>query len=306
MNRVFFVELQPIFVDRMESAAQPPTEIFSTMSWAAGLILGLLEHRLRGENRVRRDPHPYESELVMSEYRRYSIPPEHAGHTRVLTSGCRHATTAAQAQAGASALIAARILLTTDAVGDPSPLLLDHGGADGADTAVWQAAGDAAPGWETVCHPAQWNTHVFEKPQFEPGDAEQDVNLCPPRHRGTDRCLMAGHRRNSAMIALGPKLLLAMPTASKAQARELGRSRGTWGCVDAAQRAGIPTLIVWSPDGGVSTPFRLFWSDELTAQMITSHWSLRHLHARELASPATATLAVNSIDLAEAAVEVPF
>ncbi|MET3959879.1 hypothetical protein ABIE52_006814 [Rhodococcus sp. OAS809] len=243
----------------------------------------------------------------MPEYRIYSIPPEHVGRTRVLTSGCRHAGSAAQSRAGTLALTAARILLTTDAVVDPAPLLLDHGGADGADTAVWQAAGDAAPGWETVCHPAQWNTHVFDMPTFTPDDAEQSVNLCPPRHRERTKCAMAGHRRNSAMIALGPKLLLAMPTTSKAQAQEQGRSRGTWGCVDAALRAGIPTLIVWSPDGGERTPFRLFWSDERTAQMITSHWSLRHLHARELAgSTATAALAVNSIDLAEAAVEVPF
>ncbi|OUS97421.1 hypothetical protein [Rhodococcus sp. NCIMB 12038] len=243
----------------------------------------------------------------MSDYQIYSIPPEHAGRMRVLTSGCRHATSPAQAQAGALALIAARILLTTDAVTDPTPLLLDHGGAGGADTAVWQAAGETTPGWETVAHPAQWHTHVFTQPQFAPSDPEQSVSLCPARHRDVARCAMAGHRRNSAMIALAPKLLLAMPTASKAQAQELGRSRGTWGCVDAAQRAGIPTLIVWSPDSGERTPFRLFWSDEMTAHMITSHWALRHIHARECApSTATAALAVNSLDLAEAAVEVPF
>lgn len=243
----------------------------------------------------------------MSDYQIYSIPPEHAGRTRVLTSGCRHAASPAQAQAGVAALTAARILLTNDTVVDPTPLLLDHGGAGGADTAVWQAAGDSIPGWETVAHPAQWGTHVFEQPQFAPSDPEQSVSLCPARHHGTDRCAMAGHRRNAAMIALAPKLLLAMPTASKAQAKELGRSRGTWGCVDAAQRAGIPTLIVWSPDGGERTPFRLFWSDEKTAHMVTSHWAMRHIHARELAgSTPAAALAVNSIDLTEAAVEVPF
>lgn len=207
----------------------------------------------------------------MSEYRIYSIPHEHAGLTRVLTSGCRRATSPAQAQAGTAALIATRTLLTSDTVTDPTPLLLDHGGAGGADTVVWQAAGDAAPGWETVAHPAQWETHVFTSPQFAPGDPEQDVSLCPTRHRGATRCAMAGHRRNSAMIALAPKLLLAMPTAPKAQAKELGRSRGTWGCVDAAVRAGIPCLIVWSPDGGENTPFRLFWSDDTTARLMTSH-----------------------------------
>lgn len=243
----------------------------------------------------------------MSDYRIYSIPPEHAGRRRVLTSGCRHATSAAQAAAGAQALIAARILLDDDTVCDPTPLLLDHGGAGGADTAVWKAAGDAAPGWETVSHPAQWDTHVFTTPPFTTGDPEQSVSLCPPRHAGTERCTMAGHRRNAAMIALRPKLLLAMPTASRNQAAQLGRSKGTWGCVDAAVRAGIPTLIVWSPDGGERTPFRLFWSDERTAAMVTTHWSLRFVHARESADgAATARLAAHSISLTEAAVEVPF
>lgn len=242
----------------------------------------------------------------MSDYRIYSIPSEHAGRTRVLTSGCRHASTAAQAQAGVLALSAARILLTTDNTAPTQPLLLDHGGARGADTDVWQAAGDSTPGWETVCHPAQWDTHVFDMPQFDAHTPEQTVSLCPPRHRDADRCAMAGHRRNAAMIALAPALLLAMPTASKQQAQELGRSRGTWGCVDAAVRAGIPTLIVWSADGGQTKPFRLFWSDEKTAQMITNHWSLRYLHARERACAATAAVATHSISLAQAAIDVPF
>ncbi|MGB3676595.1 MAG: hypothetical protein WA988_19365, partial [Candidatus Nanopelagicales bacterium] len=200
------------------------------------------------------------SELVMPEYQIYSIPPDHAGCIRVLTSGCRHATSAAQSHAGVLALTAARTLLTTGTEVDRTPLLLDHGGANGADTEVWQAAGDSAPSWETVCHPAQWNTHVFDPPAIAPGAAERSISLCPPGHRDTAKCAMAGHRRNSAMISLAPKLLLAMPTVSKGQAKEQGRSRGTWGCVDAAVRAGIPTLIVWSPDGGERTPFRLFWS----------------------------------------------
>ncbi|KQU35711.1 MULTISPECIES: hypothetical protein [Nocardiaceae] len=243
----------------------------------------------------------------MSDYRIYSIPPEHAGRRRVLTSGCRHATSEAQAAAGAQALIAARILLDDDTVSDPQPLLLDHGGAGGADTAVWKAAGDATPGWETVCHPAQWGTHIFTMPNFAADDPEQRVSLCPPRHVGTDVCVMAGHRRNAAMIALAPKLLLAMPTVSRNQAPQLGRSKGTWDCVDSAVRAGIPTLIVWSPDGGQRTPFRLFWSDDTTARMVTTHWSLRFLHARESAgSTANSRLAARSISLADAAVEVPF
>lgn len=166
--------------------------------------------------------------------------PEHAGRRRVLTSGCRHATSEAQAAAGAQALIAARILLDDDTVSDSQPLLLDHGGAGGADTAVWKAAGDATPGWETVCHPAQWGTHIFTMPNFAADDPEQRVSLCPPRHVGTDVCVMAGHRRNAAMIALAPKLLLAMPTVSRNQAPQLGRSKGTWDCVDSAVRAGSP------------------------------------------------------------------
>ncbi|MEW1881931.1 hypothetical protein AB0O58_19810 [Rhodococcus sp. NPDC080181] len=243
----------------------------------------------------------------MSDYRIYSIPPEHAGRRRVLTSGCRHATSDTQVAAGAQALIAARTLINADTVSDPQPLLLDHGGAGGADTAVWKAAGDASPGWETVSHPAQWDAHVFTMPDFADRDPEQSVSLCPPRHVGTDRCAMAGHRRNAAMIALEPKLLLAMPTASRSQAAQLGRSKGTWGCVDSAVRAGIPTLIVWSPDGGQRTPFRLFWSDDTTARMVTTHWSWRFIHARESAgSTATSRLAAHSISLADAAVEVPF
>lgn len=243
----------------------------------------------------------------MPDYRSYSIPSEHIGRTRVLTSGCRHASTSAQAEAGILALNAARILLTPSPAADRPPLLLDHGGAGGADTAVWQAAADRTPGWEAVCHPAQWNTHVFELPDFAPDSPEQTVSLCPARHRGLDKCAMAGHRRNAAMIALRPRLLLAMPTVSKTRATEIGRSRGTWGCVDAAVRAGIPTLIVWSPDGGVNTAFRLFWSDEKTDRMIAEHWALRHLYGLEQSeSTAVAAEPSRSISLAEAAVDVPF
>lgn len=239
----------------------------------------------------------------MSQYQIYRVPPEHTGIRRVLTSGCRKAETPAHAAAGLLALIAARTILTGPKDTDVERLICDHGGAGGADTIVWEAAATQLGGWLPIAHPAQWDTHIFESPKFAPDDPEQSVSICPPGHRGNSRCRMAGHRRNSAMIALAPQMLLAMPTAPRGRARELKRSTGTWGCVDAAIRAGVPTFIVWSADPATQ-PFRLFWADERTQALITEHHLLGARHREELASGVP--LADKSIDLTTAANWPPF
>lgn len=50
----------------------------------------------------------------------------------------------------------------------------------------------------------------------------------------------AGPIRNKQMVELGADLCLAFPDHPKGEG-----SRGTWNCVDLAQQAGIPVLVVW-------------------------------------------------------------
>ena len=47
--------------------------------------------------------------------------------------------------------------------------------------------------------------------------------------------------RNKQMVELGADLCLAFPDHPKG-----GGSRGTWNCIDLAQQAGIPVLVVWN------------------------------------------------------------
>lgn len=51
----------------------------------------------------------------------------------------------------------------------------------------------------------------------------------------------AGPIRNKQMVKLGADLCLAFPDHPKGRG-----SRGTWNCIDLAQQAGIPVLVVWN------------------------------------------------------------
>ena len=81
--------------------------------------------------------------------------------------------------------------------------VLVHGCAKGADTMAAYIA--LSLGWEVEGHPADWDTH---------GKA-------------------AGHIRNHQMVKLGADVCLAFP---------LGESRGTRGCMKAAEKAGIKVI----------------------------------------------------------------
>lgn len=92
-----------------------------------------------------------------------------------------------------------------------NPLIV-HGGATGADT---EAAlhGQRLFNLQTEVHRADWKKY---------GRA-------------------AGPIRNKQMVELGADLCLAFPDHPKGHG-----SRGTWNCVDLAQQAGIPVLVVWN------------------------------------------------------------
>lgn len=120
----------------------------------------------------------------------------------------------------------ARVLDTAaQLLGQPEQLTLVHGAARGLDTLAGATATEL--GWDVEAHPAQWNTHTDQ---------------CPAWHLAQPTCKMAGHRRNHEMIALGADVVLGFPTGKK----DSGQSRGTWGCVDAAVRAGLPVLVYWN------------------------------------------------------------
>jgi gene 61 protein len=90
--------------------------------------------------------------------------------------------------------------------------ILVHGGATGADTEAARA-GQRLLNLPIEIHRADWNTY---------GRA-------------------AGPIRNKEMVNLGADLCLAFPDHPKGQG-----SRGTWGCIELAHQAGIPTLVVWN------------------------------------------------------------
>lgn len=108
---------------------------------------------------------------------------------------------------------------------------LRHGAARGADTLLARTA--EGLGIATQAVPAQWDRHTEQ---------------CPPWDRQNATCKLAGHRRNSIMIAAGANICLAFPThAMSLQPGEDSKdtSRGTWDCATKAKDAGIPTLVVW-------------------------------------------------------------
>jgi hypothetical protein len=90
-----------------------------------------------------------------------------------------------------------------------------------------------------------WNG-VFLDPH--PADWDNCSPDCPPGHRKlkapgdtvhpgllSDYCPKAGPRRNKEMAALGAELCLAFP---------LGKSYGTWNCVNECKKAGIPVKVL--------------------------------------------------------------
>ena len=87
-----------------------------------------------------------------------------------------------------------------------------HGGATGADTDAARN-GQRLFNLRTEVHRADWKKY---------GKA-------------------AGPIRNKQMVELGADLCLAFPDHPKGEG-----SRGTWNCVDLAQQARIPVLVVWS------------------------------------------------------------
>ena len=116
------------------------------------------------------------------------------------------------------------------------PFTLIHGDCPGTDD---------IPGADQLA--AQWATHTDNPVEAHPADWDTCRPICPPRHRrpkkpgdihhpGTqpDYCPQAGPRRNQKMINLGADLVLAFP---------LNASHGTWTCIRAAQRAGIPVQV---------------------------------------------------------------
>lgn len=89
--------------------------------------------------------------------------------------------------------------------------ILVHGGATGADT---EAAlhGQRLFNLQTEVHRADWKKYGK----------------------------IAGPIRNKQMVELGADLCFAFPDHPKGHG-----SRGTWNCIDLAQQAGIPVLVVW-------------------------------------------------------------
>ena len=92
---------------------------------------------------------------------------------------------------------------------------------------------------------AAWG-QAIEDPQ--PADWDNCTPECPPGHRKlkapgdtvhpgflSDYCPKAGPRRNAEMAALGADLCLAFP---------LGKSYGTWNCVNECKKAGIPVKVI--------------------------------------------------------------
>lgn len=103
------------------------------------------------------------------------------------------------------------------------PVVLVHGGARGLDTIAARVATDF--GWRVEKHPAQWNTH--------------DTN-CPDWHfENEGYCKMAGHRRNAEMVASRADVCIAFIRNG---------SPGATGCAKLAAAAGIPTKRILLED----------------------------------------------------------
>ncbi len=110
-----------------------------------------------------------------------------------------------------------RRVLETIAATSPD-LTVVHGGAPGADRMAGDYARDR--GWNVEVHHADWST-------CDPG--------CKPSHRRVGKrgeyCPTAGHRRNAAMVATQPAIVLAFWR---------DHSSGTKQCLDLAKQAGLP------------------------------------------------------------------
>ncbi len=180
---------------------------------------------------------------------------------RLLVSGSREVAGLIHQQALDTAHMALCVMRRMLGVPAGTPVILDHGGARGADAVFADAA--AGPGrtwWSPRSHPAQWDTHCFDPAQIP---AHSVVGVCPPSHQGAARCRMAGHRRNAEMIALGPQALLAWPMHSKQEvsARQgKSNSRGTWAQIEIARKAGVPAVVLWTGTPDRPTEARLTWS----------------------------------------------
>jgi hypothetical protein len=117
-------------------------------------------------------------------------------------------------------------------------LVLVHGRCpSGADLfgAEWAAEGEAL-GFPVAgeAWPADWDSCAAECPSRphrrvkRPGDIHHPGVL-------SDYCPSAGPRRNAGMVAAGAYGLIAFPW---------GQSFGTWNCVRAARRVGVPVDVV--------------------------------------------------------------
>ncbi len=109
-----------------------------------------------------------------------------------------------------------RVLETVAATA--SGLTVVHGGAQGADRMAGDYARDR--GWNVDPHPADWPTCA---PDCKPGHRR--------RGRRGEYCPTAGHRRNAAMVATRPDIVLAFWR---------DHSSGTRNCLDLAKAAGLP------------------------------------------------------------------
>lgn len=136
---------------------------------------------------------------------------------RLLITGSRnHQWTAYDSQA---LLIAVRDIVDKT---QKQPVLV-HGGATGADTDAARV-GQHLFNLQTEVHRADWKKY---------GRA-------------------AGPIRNKQMVELGADLCLAFPDHPKNQGGQ--GSRGTWNCIDLAQQARIPILVVWNQHLWVYNP----------------------------------------------------
>ena len=101
------------------------------------------------------------------------------------------------------------------------PVTLIHGDANGLDKMVARIARDEF-GWTVETYPAEWSKHDFT----------HRTHSCPGWHEGKPVCKMAGHRRNSDMVATRADVCFAFIKY---------QSAGATGCAKLAEAAGIPT-----------------------------------------------------------------
>lgn len=136
---------------------------------------------------------------------------------RVIVSGTRHATITHRR--------IIRAVLQIEVEDQPQDMhrghTLIHGDAPGVD----RLAADIARAWEWEIepHPAAWTQHTPDCPITD-------------RHRRAN-CLLAGPRRNAAMLAASADLVIAFPAIGSA-----GRG-GTWDLIHRATDANVYTII---------------------------------------------------------------